>query len=94
MTAITWGIWQRFSASQLTNIIGGAYILEGTPVRVSRKPGWMPSWLARMFVNLDSDVILFKWPAPGGSLPERTQAIAFEAGSPWPHVASLRARGY
>jgi len=94
MAAITWGIWQRFSASQLTNIIGGAYIPEGTPVRVSLKPNWTPSWLARMFVDPNKEAISFKWPAPGGSLPERTQAIAFEAGSPWPHVASLRARGY
>ena len=72
------GAWLRFDFQR---VIDSGRIPEGTPVKISKKPSWLPGWLARAFVNPNKNTAVIEWPAPGVSLGSNVQFVAFERGS-------------
>jgi len=86
-----WAPWQRFDFDAVVNT---GRIPEGTPVKISKRASWMPSWFARMFSDVNANTAVIEWPAPGVSLGKNVQAVAFEAGTAWPSVASQITRGW
>jgi hypothetical protein len=86
-----WAPWQRFDFDAVVN---SGRIPEGTPVKISKRPTWLPSWMARLFTNPNANTAVIEWPGPGVSLGRNVQAVAFEAGTAWPIVASQTSRGF
>ena len=91
MTAINWGAWMRFDFAL---VIDSGAIPAGTPVKISKRTSWLPSWLSSLFTGLDSNTAVTEWPRPGLRFDKRVQAVSFERGSTAEHSASFLARRY
>ena len=86
-----WAPRQRFDFDAVVNT---GKIPEGTPVKISKKPSWLPSWLARAFINPNANTAVIEWPAPGVALSGNVQLVAFERGSVAEATASAISRGF
>lgn len=87
----TFGAWLRFDFQRA---IDSGRIPEGTVIKISKKPSWLPSWLARAFVNPNNNTAVIEWPAPGVALSGNVQLVAFERGSVAEATASAISRGF